>query len=162
MVAAHKAAMRLTLPSDREIVLTRDFEFPRRLVFEAFSKPEHVKQWWGPRGYTMEECEMDFRPGGAWRYVIKGPDGVEPPFKGVYREISAPERLVYTFIYDVDMIRDHPVEVTVVLREHRGVTTMTETMVFDSVESRDGMMASGMEGGAAETLDRLAELLATM
>src|SRR5512145_922942 len=84
----------LTMPSDREILITRVFDAPRRLVFEAISKPEHVARWWGPRCMTMLSCEMDFRPGGAWRFVSRGPDGNEYGFRGVYREIEPPERIV--------------------------------------------------------------------
>lgn len=101
MVERTSGEMTLTMPSDPEIVLTRVFDPPRELVFETHSKPEHVAQWWGPRGTTLPVCEMDFRPGGAWRFVVRGPDGEDSPFKGVYREIVPPERLAQTFIYDV-------------------------------------------------------------
>jgi uncharacterized protein YndB with AHSA1/START domain len=149
----------LTLPSDREIRLTRVFRAPRRLVFEAMSKPEHVRRWWGPRGSTVVVCEMDVRPGGAWRIELEMSDGSRHPFKGVYREIVPPERLSQTFIYDVDWIRDHPAIETVTLEERDGNTTFTCTVLHDSKESRDGHVQSGMEAGARETYDRLAEFL---
>jgi uncharacterized protein YndB with AHSA1/START domain len=152
----------LTLPSDREIVMTRDFDAPRSLVFEAMSKPEHVRRWWGPRGTTLTVCEMDFRPGGAWRFVLRGPDGQEHPFKGVYREIVPPERVVGTFIYDVEGIRDHVAIETLTLEEHDGKTRYKVTVLHKTREARDGHLQSGMEGGAIETLDRLAEFLQTM
>ena len=86
--------------SDREAELTRVFDAPRRLVFEAHSKPEHVRHWWGPRDSTMVSCEMDFRPGGAWRFVLRTADGNEAAFRGEYREIVPPERIVQTFEFE--------------------------------------------------------------
>jgi uncharacterized protein YndB with AHSA1/START domain len=156
-------AMTMSVPSDREIVLTRDFEAPRSLVFEAFTQPEHLKRWWGRRGSTLSVCEVDLRLGGEWRFVTRGPKGHENPFRGEYREITPPERLVYTFVYDVEGAREHPGLVTDVFNEQsRRTTTLVETMLFPSREERDGVLQSGMKEGAAETLDRLAELLATL
>jgi len=155
-------ALTVALPSDREIMLTRVFDAPRRLVFEAISRPEHVARWWGPRGSTLSACEMDMRPGGAWRFVLRAPDGSEHPFKGVYREIVPPERVVNTFVYDVEGIRDHEALETMTLTEKDGRTTLTSVVLHKSVESRDGQLNSGMEFGAAETYDRLEELVGTM
>ncbi len=155
-------AMKVSLPSDREIVLTRDFDAPRSLVFEAFTRPEHLRRWWGMHGSTMLVCDMDLRPGGAWRFVTRERNGKECPFKGVYREITPPALLSYTLIYDVEGAREHPGVVTEVFTEKDGRTTLVETMTFPSLESRDGVLHSGMSAGAAETFDRLAELLATM
>lgn len=149
-------------PGQPTMVMTRVFEAPRRLVFEAHSKPEHLSRWWGPRRHTLVVCEMDFRPGGAWRFVLRGPDGQEHPFRGVYREILPPERLVYTFVYDVPGIRDHEAVETLVFEEHDGQTTLTNTTVHKSVAARDGHLRSGMEAGAAETCDRLALILPTL
>jgi uncharacterized protein YndB with AHSA1/START domain len=157
-----RPALTVTLPSDREIVLTRVFDAPRRLVFEAVSRPEHVVRWWGPRGSSLTVCEMDVRPGGAWRFVLRGPDGQDHPFKGVYREIAPPERVVSTFIYDVEFIRDFESLETMTLAEQDGKTTLTVVVLHQTKEARDGHLQSGMEGGAGETYDRLAELLATM
>jgi uncharacterized protein YndB with AHSA1/START domain len=162
MAVTSRSALTLTLPADREIVMTRVFDAPRRLVFEAHSKPEHVARWWGCHNSTLIVCEMDFRPGGAWRFVLRGPDGQEHPFKGVYREIVPPERLVYTFVYDVEGIRDHEALETLTFEEHDGKTTLTNTILHQTVEARDGHLASGLETGAAETLDRLEEHLKTM
>ncbi|MGI8861491.1 MAG: SRPBCC family protein [Gaiellaceae bacterium] len=150
----------MTTPSDREIVMTRTFDAPRGLVWEALSKPEHMREWWGPRGFTMPVCEMDFRPGGAYRFVQKGPDGAEYGFRGEYREIVPPERIGWTFEFE-RMPGSISVD-TMTLTEEDGKTTITSTSVFDSVEQRDGMLQSGMETGAAETYDRLAELLEKM
>jgi uncharacterized protein YndB with AHSA1/START domain len=155
-------AMQVSLPSDREIVLTRHFDAPRSLVFEAFTRPEHLKRWWGMRGSTMLVCEVDLRVGGAWRFVTRERNGKDCPFKGEYREIAPPERLVYTLIYDVEGAREHPGLVTEAFTDKDGGTTLVETMLFPSLESRDGVLHSGMSAGAAETYDRLAELLATM
>jgi uncharacterized protein YndB with AHSA1/START domain len=157
-----KSALTITLPSDLEIVMTRTFDAPRQLVFEAHSKPEHIRRWWGPRGSTLPVCEMDFRVGGAWRYVLRLPDGSEHPFKGEYREIARPEKLAYTFIYDVDLIRDHPALETIVFAERDGKTTTISTILHKTREARDGHLQSGLEEGAAETMHRLEEFLAVM
>jgi len=154
------AKMTLTLPSDREIVLTRVFDAPRRLIFEALTRPEHVKRWWGWRTSTFLVCEMDFRPGGSWRFVQRGPDGSEVAFRGVYREIVPPERIVNTF--EFEGLPGHISVETLTLVERDGKTTLTSTSRFDSAEDRDGMLRSGMEKGAAETYDRLAEHVAAM
>jgi uncharacterized protein YndB with AHSA1/START domain len=148
----------VTTPSDREIVLTRVFDAPRALVFEAHTTCEHIRRWWG-RGNPLD-CEIDLRPGGRWRFVEHAPDGTDHGFRGEYREIVAPERIVQTFEYE-----GWPGKVsveTLVLEEHDGKTTLTVTSVFDSVEDRDGMLQSGMEAGASESMDALAELLAEL
>ena len=153
-------AMTLSLPSDREIVLTREFDAPRELVFEAHSKAEHMRQWWGPRKYEIPLCEIDFRPGGTWRMVHRGPDGEEFGFHGEYREIVAPEKIVWTFEFE-GAPGNVSVE-TATFEERDGKTILTASAVYDSVEARDAMLQTGMEDGAAETYDRLAEYLATM
>ncbi len=157
------AAMQVSYPSDLEIVLTRDFAAPRPLVWDAFTQPVHLKRWWGLRGSTLTVCEVDLRPGGAWRYVTRGPKGHENPFKGEFREIQAPERLVYTLVYDVDIARDSPGLVRDIFSEKGPrTTTLVETMRFPSLAERDGVLQSGMLKGAAETFERLDELLATL
>jgi uncharacterized protein YndB with AHSA1/START domain len=147
----------VTTPSDREIVMTRVFDAPRDLVFEAQSSCEHMSRWWGPRKYEVISCEMDFRPGGAWRIVLRGPDGEVPGFRGEFREIVRPQRIVWTFEWEG--MPGHVSVDTLTLEEQDGKTTLTSTAVFDSVEDRDGMLESGMESGAAETYDRLDEYL---
>lgn len=159
-ISRQVGVMTLTLKSDLEIELTRVFDAPRRLVFEAHSRPEHVRRWWGPRGTTMTSCEMDFRPGGAWRYVLRKANGKEYAFRGEYREIVPPERLVWTFGFE-GMPGEPGVE-AFTLAERDGKTTLTAVSKFDSVEQRDAVIASGMEKGAAETYDRLEEHLRTM
>jgi uncharacterized protein YndB with AHSA1/START domain len=144
-------------PSDREIVMTRIFDAPRELVFKAYTDPNAIPQWWGPRRYTTTVDQMDVRPGGAWRFVNQGPDGSEFAFRGEYREIIPPERLVYTF--EFEGMPGHILVETITFEEHDGKTTLTNTSLFDSIEERDGMLASGMTEGATESMDRLAEYL---
>ena len=147
----------VTTPSDREIVMTRVFDAPRDLVFEAHTSCEHMSRWWGPRKYETVSCEMDFRPGGAWRIVHRGPEGEIPGFRGEFREIVRPERIVWTFEWEG--MPGHVSVDTLTLEEHDGKTTLTATSVSDSVEDRNGMLESGMESGASETYDRLDEYL---
>ena len=136
--------------------MTREFDAPRELVFEAHSSCEHMSQWWGPRKYETVSCEIDFRPGGAWRIVHRDPEGQEFAFRGEYREIVKPERIVWTF--EFEGMPGSTVE-TMTLEERDGTTTFTSTSIFDSVEQRDGILQSGMESGAAESMDRLDEYL---
>lgn len=161
MAASNSSTLTVTLPSDREIAMTRVFNAPRRLVFEAHSTPEHVRSWWGRNGSnSMPVCEMDFRPGGRYRYVLREADGTEFGFRGEYREIAPPERIVWTF--EFEGMPGHISVETLVFEEHDGKTTLTGTSVFDSVEDRDGMLQSGMEEGAKATWDNLAEYVRTM
>lgn len=152
--------MTLTLKSDLEIELTRVFNAPRRLVFEAHSKCEHVRHWWGGPNSTMTTCQMDFRPGGAWRYVVRKPTGQEYGFGGEYCEIVPPERIVWTFGFD-GMPGKPGLEVYS-FEEYDGKTTLRSSAKFNSVQQRDGVIASGMEKGAAEMWDRLEAYLQTM
>ena len=148
----------VTTPSEKEIVLTRTFDAPRDLVFEAHTSCEHLRHWWGPRRYEIAGCEVDFRPGGTWRIVHRGSEGEEEHgFRGEFREIVRPERIVWTFEWEG--LPGHISVDTITFEEHDGKTTITATSVFDSVEDRDGMLRSGMEEGASETYDRLAEYL---
>ncbi|HTR19874.1 MAG TPA: SRPBCC domain-containing protein [Gemmatimonadales bacterium] len=149
----------VTLPSDTEIVMTRWFNAPRRLVFEAHSSCEHLKHWWGPRRYAIVSCEMDFRPGGAWRVVHRGKDGREFGFRGHLKEIVAPERIVRTF--EFEGAPGHISQETLTLAEYGGGTTLVVRSVFTNKADRDAMLKSGMEDGAKETLDRLGEYLET-
>ena len=157
MAGSGSKQLMVTTPSDREIVTTRVFDAPRELVFEAHSSCEHMSRWWGPRRYEIGDCKMDFRPGGAWRIVHRGSQGEEHGFRGEFREIVPPERIVWTFEYEG--MPGHISVQTATFEEHDGKTTLTATVVFDTVEDRDGMLQSGMEEGAAETYDRLDEYL---
>ena len=151
--------LKVTTPSDREIVMTRVFDAPRDLVFETHTSCEHMSNWWGPRKYEVAKCDIDFRPGGTWRIVHRGPGGEEEEhgFHGEFREIVRPERIVWTFEWEG--MPGHVSVDTLTLEEHDGKTTLTATSVFDSAEDRDGMLNSGMESGAAETYERLDEYL---
>ena len=151
--------LKVTTPSDCEIVLTRVFDAPRQLVFDAISKPELLKRWFGPHGHSLVVCEVDFRVGGAWRFVLEDPDGRHMGMSGVYQEIVPGERTVHTEAFD-----DYPGDsvVTTVLTEQDGKTTLTGTVRYESREVRDAVVASGMEHGAAETYDRLADLLPSL
>jgi uncharacterized protein YndB with AHSA1/START domain len=111
----------------------------------------------GPEAFEIASCDLDFRPGGAWRIVHRGPDGDEHGFRGEFREIVRPERITWTFEYEG--MPGHVSVQTVSFVEHDGKTTLTSTLVFDSMEDRDGMLQSGMEEGAAESMDRLDEYL---
>jgi uncharacterized protein YndB with AHSA1/START domain len=152
--------MELSLVSDTEIAVKRVFDAPRRLVFEASSKCEHIARWWGPRGFELTSCEIDFRVGGGYRFVQKAPDGTIHPFRGEYREIVAPERLVMTQIYEP--FANDVVVVITILTEREGRTTLDQRLVFDTIQSRDGMIAAGMEWGQAQSFERLDEFLADM
>src|ERR1700741_5625132 len=129
--------LKVTTPGDREIVLTRVFDAPRRLVFEAFSKPELLKRWFGPRGWSLVVCEVDLRVGGGFRFVLRGPNGKEMGMRGVYREIVPPERSVHMESFD-----DFPGEaqVTTVFVEQAGKTAMTATTLYPSKEVRDAVI----------------------
>jgi uncharacterized protein YndB with AHSA1/START domain len=152
--------------SDVEFVLSRTFNAPRTLVWDAWSKPEHLKQWWGPEGWELPVCEIDFREGGTWVYCMKGPDGMESWGKAYYQELKRPERIVYrdTFI-DADR---QPLEgmpemtITVEFAEADGKTTLTSRALFPSAEALKATVEMGMEEGMKQTWDRLEALLASM
>ena len=148
----------VTTPSDREIVSERVFDAPRERVFAAYTDPELIPQWWGPRGTTTIVDQMDVRPGGAWRFVNRDSDGSETGFRGTYREVTPPERIVQTFEWEG--MPGHVVVETATFEDLGGRTKVTATSLFHTSEERDGMLASGMERGLTETHDRLAELLA--
>ena len=159
-MAATANRLKVTLPSDREVMLVREFDAPRNRVWDACTMPDLVKQWWGPLGTSLTICEIDLRPGGIWRFVSRADDGTEHPFTGVYREITAPERVVQTSIYDVPPFNEFEAIETMTLNEHAGRTTLTTIVLHQSMQARDGYIQSGMEKGAGETFDRLEELLA--
>ena len=154
------ATTTFTTPSDTEIEFTRVFDAPRRLVFDAFTSPEHVPQWMlGPNGWTMPVCEIDLRPGGKWRFVWRKDDGSEMAMTGEYREVVPPERLVNTETWGPDWPETLN---TLVLTESDGRTTATCTVSYPTREARDAAYATGMKDGATRSYDRLAEHLATL
>jgi uncharacterized protein YndB with AHSA1/START domain len=160
MTATRNSSLEITLPSDREILMTRVFDAPRDLVFEAMTKAEHVKRWWGPCRLTAEICEIDFRVGGHWRYVLSAPDGKKVEFSGVYKEIAAPERFVSSERYHEPQLGSPEWQTTLTLEDiGGGKTKMTSRVLHPSKEQRDGHLNSGMEHGAAETFDRLNEIV---
>ena len=159
---ARSNAMTLTRISDREFVLTRAFSAPRRLLFEAWTNPEHVRRWYGCSTMTLTVCEIDLSVGGSYRYVMRAPDGGEHTMTGVYREIVPPRRLVYTERYVTAGFTSNDAQVTAIFAEHGGMTTLTSTVLHGSREDCDGHLSSGMERGAAEVYDRLEALLRTM
>ncbi len=149
-----------TTPSDREIVATRVVDAPRRLVFEAWTSPEHLPHWMlGPAGWTMPVCEVDLRPGGAWHFVWRRADGTEMGMRGVYREITPPERLVSTESWGGDWPETLN---TLVLTEEDGKTTMTCTVLYPSREARDAVLGTRMKEGWSASYDRLDEYLRTI
>jgi uncharacterized protein YndB with AHSA1/START domain len=156
------ATLEVTTPSDREIAMTRVFNAPRRLVFDAWTKPELLKRWLGVRGgWTFEICEVDLRVGGTFRFVWRGPDGNAMGMGGVYREIVRPERLVNTEKFDEPWYEGEAVD-TMVLVEQDGRTTCTTTVICGSKEIRDAVLKSGMTGGVSESYDKLDEVLASI
>ena len=157
-----KATLQVTMPSDREIAMTRVFKAPRHLVFDALTKPELVKQWLlGPPGWSMPVCEINLRVGGTYRYVWRHTNGNEMGMGGVYREIAVPERIVATEKFDESWYPGEAVDTTVFV-EQAGKTTVTQTVLYDSREAREAVLKSPMESGVAAGYDRLEKLLASM
>ena len=155
------ATLQVTTPKEREIVMTREFDAPRKLVFDAMTKPELVQRWLlGPPGWTIPVCEIDLTVGGAYRYLWRNDEGTEMGMSGVFREIEAPERLVATERFDEAWYSGEALD-TSVLSEGDGRTTLTLTVLYESRETRDSVLESGMESGVATSYDRLAELLAS-
>ena len=154
--------LQVTRPSEREIAMTRDFDAPRSMVFDAWTKPELLKRWLGVRnGWALAVCEVDLKVGGAYRFVWRGPDGAEMGMGGVYREIVPPERLVATEKFDDPWYAGEALD-TMVFVEEGGKTTVTTTVLYESQEVRDAVLESGMARGVAESYDTLAEYLASI
>jgi uncharacterized protein YndB with AHSA1/START domain len=152
--------LQVTTPSEREVVMTRIFDAPRRLVWEAWTNPEHLPRWMlGPEGWTMPVCDLDLRPGGAWHFVWRRSDGTEMEMRGVYREIAAPERLVSTESWGGDWPETL---ITLILSEQDGKTTITQTILYPSQEARDAALKTGMAEGVSQSFDRLAGYLASI
>jgi len=150
--------LRITTPTEREVVLTRDFDAPPTLVFDALTKPELLKRWYGPTGWTMEVCDIDLRIGGKWRFVSRNPNGKVIGQFGIYQEIEQPSRLVNTEAWE-DWDAGETL-VTNLLSGDNGRTTLTSTIKFPSEEVRDIVLKSGLEHGAEAGYVKLAETLA--
>ncbi len=136
-----------------EMILTRVFDAPRELMWKLWTEPEHIGKWWGPKGFTLPGCEMDFRPGGTYRFVMRGPDGQDNPFHGVYREIVRNERIVFTAI--LDNLPGHELLTTVTFADEGGKTKLTVRQT-----TPPGEAGRGQNQGWSETLERLADLIA--
>src|SRR5262249_36470363 len=138
-------SLKVTTPTDREIAMTRVFDAPRRLVFDALTKPELLRRWFdGPPGWSLVVCDVDLRVGGSYRFVWRGPDGSEMGMRGVYREIAPPERYVGTETFDQPWYPGEAVGTTVLVEEG-GRTTLTLTVQYESKEIRDAVLQSPME-----------------
>ena len=147
--------------SERELVLTREFDAPRALVWRAWTDPRHIGQWWGPRGFTITTHEIEVRPGGVWRFVMHGPDGTDYDNRIIYRELAPPERMVYAHGSDKD---DDPEQfmVTVTFHDRGDKTELTMRMLFATAAQREQTAAFGAVELGNQTLDCLAEYLQTM
>ena len=150
----------ITTPTEREIHIERVFDAPRERVFAAYTDPATIGEWWGPRGTTAVVDEMDVRAGGRWRFVVRDADGGETAFRGTYREVTPPERIVQTFEWEG--MPGHVSVETATFEDLGDRTKVTTTSIFHTTEERDGMLGSGMEGGLNETYERLDELLARL
>ena len=158
MTTRHGSAI-VTLPSDREILITRSFDAPAALVWDALTQPRHLLRWWGPDYCPLVACDVDFRVGGDWRYIARDMDGNELAWHGTYREIEAPQRIVSTEVFEG--FPEAGAVNTMTLTEHDGVTTLRTLVLHKTTENRDGHVASGMEGGMQLAFNRLDDLLAT-
>jgi uncharacterized protein YndB with AHSA1/START domain len=153
----HRTA-KVTTPSERVIHVEREFAAPRDEVFAAYTDPELIPEWWGPRDMTTVVDQMDVKAGGSWRFVVRTADGSESGFRGTYREVTPPQRIVQTFEWEG--MPGHVAVETAEFEELGGRTKITTTTLFHTNEERDGMLQSGMEGGLNESYARLDELLA--
>ena len=147
--------------SDRELVITRTFRAPARILFDAWTRPEHVRRWWAPAsmGVNMASCEADLRPGGSYRYLLQPPGPETIAFAGEYVELTPHTRLVYTSRFEPF---PDPAMVTVTFEERDGATTVVSREVYPSKEALDGAVASGMEAGVHVTYDQLDELVLSL
>jgi len=144
-------------PGKQEIFITRVFDAPRDLVFKTYTDPQLIPQWWSPKIYTTVVDTMEVRPGGIWRFVQRDADGNPYAFHGVYHTVAPSEQLIYTF--EFEGMPGHVMLDTITFEDQNGKTKLTEQAVFQSVGDRDGMLATGMEEGSAQTMDRFADLL---
>jgi len=147
-------------PGTHEVIMTREFDAPRSLVFEVMMDPKHIPHWWGPKQYTTSVDKMEVKAGGLWRFVQRDEEGNEFAFHGVYHSIT-PEQVVDTF--EFEGMAGHVILETITLEAYEGgKTKMIVSSVFQSVADRDGMLSAGMEEGSSESYDRLEALLAEL
>jgi len=155
-------ALTIVVRGEREIVMTRSFNAPRQLVFDAFTKPELLKRWFGRMGnWSLAVCEIDLRVGGSYRYVLRSPVGPDMGLSGIYRDIVVPERIVATERFDESWYPGGAVG-TIVLAEQGGSTLLSHTMLYDSREARDAVMKSPMEHGVSAGYNQLDQVLASL
>jgi uncharacterized protein YndB with AHSA1/START domain len=150
----------LEFPADTDILITRTFQAPADLVYQAMTTPEHVRRWWGAGHGEVTTCDIDLRVGGSWRFVLTQPDGTEVAFSGEYLELDPPGRTVHTERYEA--VPAPPSTITTSYDEHDGVTTMRALCRYDSQETRDAVIASGMETGMNASYDAIDALLPTL
>jgi uncharacterized protein YndB with AHSA1/START domain len=162
MLAGKSVEVKVTLPSEREIAFTCYFQRSARLLFEAWTKPEHLRRWWGCEGSSITHCAIDLRAGGSWSLVMRMADGSDHPFRGMYREVVRPYRLVYTECYDMAQFGSPEWLTTVTFEEAKAATLVTHLIQHKSREARDGHLQAGMQEGAVQTLARLNEHTAAM
>ena len=159
MITTTTHKLKVSALSDTEILLERTFNAPRALVFDAMTKPEHIRKWWGHGHGELVVCEVDFRVGGGYRFVQRSEDGRENPFKGEYKEIAAPERIVQSEIYDVSPFSGFPAITTLKLTQVGNTTELTIHVSHQSKDIRDAHLNSGMEQGASQSYDQLEKIL---
>ena len=157
MMRQEQATATITTPTEREIHIERTFDAPRDRVFAVYTDPALIPEWWGPRGTTTVVDQMEVRAGGAWRFIAQNADGSETAFRGTYREVTPPERIVQTFEWEG--MPGHICVETATFEDLGDRTKVTTVSLFHTTEERDGMLGSGMEGGLNETYARLDELL---
>jgi len=162
MLVAKSVEVKVSLPSDREIAFTCNFQRRAQLLFDAWTKPEHIKRWWGCEGSSIPHCAIDLRAGGSWSLVMRMGDGSDHPFHGTYREIVRPHRLVYTECYDMPQFGSPEWLTTVTFDETQAGTLVTHTILHKSREVRDGHLQAGMQEGMVQTLTRLNEHTASI
>ena len=150
----------VTLPTDDQILITREFDAPKHLVFKAYTTPELIKRWWAGKRGEVTSVEVDLRVGGTWRYVMVANEGFEVAFHGEYREIVPDERIVCTEVYEG--MPDAEALDTLTLREKDGRTTLTVLTELPSKEARDAVINSGMEGGMQESMDALEQVAVSL
>ena len=153
----NKKRTSMTILSDREVVMARTFDAPRALLFKIYTDPALIPQFWGPSKYTTIVDRLEVSVGGIWRFIQRDGKGKEFAFNGVFKEIDSPKRLVYTF--EFEGMPGHIILETLTFEESNGKTTLTARALFQNIEDRDGMLNSGMESGAVESWNRLADLL---
>jgi uncharacterized protein YndB with AHSA1/START domain len=154
--------VRVNLPSDRGIEFSCRFQRKASVLFDAWTKPEHLRHWWGCEGSSITKCAIDLRVGGMWNLVMRMADGSDHPFHGTYREVVRPRRLVYTECYEMPQFGSPEWLTTVTFEEIEGATIVTHTILHKSREVRDGHLQAGMQEGTVQTLNRLNEYAAAM